>query len=234
VYPQAREAGGTFVRASPAPRAYVPPGQARDPDRAKVEAGRRARRNVRRYCAAHRLNRLGTLTYAGDGCFDDAVAKADVGAFFRELRGELGGKPFPYLWVPEWHKNHGLHLHFAVGKYIRQRLLARTWGHGIVHIKLIGDVPVGAGSLGEARKAAGYLSKYVAKAFDDDRRISGRHRYEVAQGFQPEKVTLWARTADAALAQASEMFGGHPIYRWSSSEVEDWAGAPAVSAQWAG
>lgn len=65
LYPDAGEAGGCFYRP---PSGRKPSGG--DPDRAKAEAARRARSKVRRYCAANRLNRLGTLTYAGDGCHD--------------------------------------------------------------------------------------------------------------------------------------------------------------------
>ena len=74
--------------------------------------------------AANRLNRLGTLTYAGEGCFDPLQLRVDLGEFFRGLRRELGGSPFPYVWVPEWHPGgHGLHVHFAVGRYVQQRLI---------------------------------------------------------------------------------------------------------------
>jgi len=84
---------------------------------------------VRRYCAANRLNRLGTLTYAGQGCHDPGELRADVGSFFKGLRGQLGAKPIPYLWVPEWHPGgHGLHVHFAVGRFIKQSLIREEWG----------------------------------------------------------------------------------------------------------
>ena len=149
-------------------------GRPGDPERARIEAARRAKGKLRRYCAANRLNRLGTLTYRGAGCHDQREVRAHVGAFFRALRAELDGKPIPYAWVPEWHKtDHGLHLHFAVGRFIPRSLIAASWPHGFVHIKVIGDLPVGSGTLGEARKAAGYLSKYVAKSFADDTRIDG-------------------------------------------------------------
>jgi hypothetical protein len=79
-------------------------GPAADPERAQLEAGRRARGRLRRYGAANRLNRLGTLTYEGAGCHDPGQARAHVGTFFRALRTDLGGAAFPYVWVPEWHK----------------------------------------------------------------------------------------------------------------------------------
>ena len=43
LYPDAGEAGGSFRSSMRAPSTYVPPGYAKDPERARVEAGRRAR-----------------------------------------------------------------------------------------------------------------------------------------------------------------------------------------------
>lgn len=57
---------------------------------------------------------------------------------------------------------------------------------------------VGSGALGEARKAAGYLSKYVAKSFDDPNFMSGLHCYDLAQGFTP-KVEYILGTSPNAL-----------------------------------
>ena len=156
--------------------------------------------------------------------------------FFRSLREGLGGKPLAYVWVPELHKDGvHLHVHFAVGRYVPRGLIESAWGRGWVHIKLLGDLPVGSGTLGEARAAAGYMSKYVAKTFTDPTtRVMGLHRYDVAQGFQPEVLRLRGRSADAVIGQASEMFGAAPALRWSSGEVEGWVGPPAIWAQWAG
>lgn len=234
LYPEAAEGGGSWRRWAYRRSAYVARGQAVDPDRAAQEAGRRARANLRRYCAANRLNRLGTLTYRGAGCHEPEQIRADLGEFFRELRDSIGGDAFPYVWVPEWHKSgHGLHAHFAVGKFIRRTAIEKAWGRGFVHIKLLGDLPVGSGSLSEARRAAGYLSKYVAKTFTDpDARVLGLHRYDVAQGFQPESVALTGASTAEVLDQASAVFGGQPVTRWSSSEVQDWQGPPAIWAQW--
>jgi hypothetical protein len=71
VYPGAGEAGGSF-RSSDRPRREGNGGgvQAEDPERPASEAARRARSKTRRFCAANRLNRLGTLTYRGEGCHD--------------------------------------------------------------------------------------------------------------------------------------------------------------------
>jgi hypothetical protein len=187
---------------------------------------------IRRYCAANRLNRLGTLTYAGSGCHDPRQVRADVGGFFKRLRGELGGTPFAYLWVPEWHPGgHGLHLHFAVGRYIKQSLIRDAWGLGHVHIKLLGDLPVGSGSLEEARLAARYLAKYAAKTLDGER-VLGQHRYEVAQGFKPRAVSLEGTTADDVIDQASVLMGARPEQEWRSSRGDGWRGPPSCWVAW--
>jgi hypothetical protein len=233
VYPEAGEGGGCFV-----PTLRTRPGEgggdAVDEERSQVEAARRARAKLRRYCAANRLNRFATLTYAGEGCFDQQQLRVDVAEFFRGLRRELGGSPLPYAWASEWHPGgHGLHVHFAVGRYVGQKLIRDVWGRGITHIKLIGDLPVGSGAIEEARRAAAYLAKYVSKNIANER-IPRLHRYEVAQGFQPEKVPLWSDSDDAVIAQASGLMGAAPVRVWRSGQQEGWRGAPAYWCAWAG
>ena len=229
LYPQAAEAGGCLVTT----RSWESAGRDADPERSAAEAIRRARAKIRRYGVANRLNRLATLTYAGEGCSDPVQLRQDVAAFFKALRPALGGEALPYVWVPEWHPGgHGLHVHFIVGRYVRQSLIRDAWGHGIAHIKLIGDLPVGSSSLAEARKAAGYLCKYIGKGLDDERRRAGLHRYEVAQGFQPERIYVYGQTDAEAIARASEYMQRAPETIWRSSSVEGWRGPPACWAAW--
>ena len=230
--PAAAEGGGCFVpgnRLSPSGGAGTP-----DPDRARAEAARRARGRLRRYCAANGLTRLGTLTYGPPFCKDPAEVRQHAGVFFRNLRVSLGGRALPYAWVPELHSDgERFHLHFAVGRFVKRSLIEEAWGRGWVNIKLLSDLPVGSTGLAESRKAAGYLSKYVAKSFADHR-IQHRHRYDVAQGFQPERVQVWGRTSHDVLSQASDLLGRRgPERVWLSDEQEDWKGPPAVWAQWA-
>ena len=176
LYPDAGEAGGCYV----APRRPLGSGGRSDPERAEVEAVRRARSKVRRYCASHRLNRFVTLTYRGEGCHDPVEVRRHVGEFFKGLRRELGGKAFPYVWAPEWHPGgHGLHVHFAVGRYVKQALIREVWGQGHVFVKLIGDLPVGSGALEESRVSARYLAKYMSKNVGERR---------VPEGFKPIAV----------------------------------------------
>jgi hypothetical protein len=235
LYPDAGEAGGSFTSSVRPVRSYVLPGQAKDPERARAEAGRRARAQLRRYCAANRLNRFGTLTYRGAGEHDPVQARRDVAAFMRSLRSALGGKPLPYVWVPEWHKtDHGLHLHFALGRYVNHRLIRSTWGHGNIWIKRHSELPVGATSLHEARQAARYLSKYVSKSFDSDEssRALRLRRYSVAEGFQPQVMRLSGRWSGEVLGKANAVMAAEPSASWSSLDVEAWPGPPAVWFQW--
>lgn len=230
VYAGAGEAGGAWVGGSG--RGGVSPVGEVDPDRSAVEAARRARGKLRRYCTANRLNRLGTLTYAGAGNHDPVLLREHLGVFFRRLRKASGDRPFPYAWVPEWHKtDHGLHAHFAVGRYLPRAAIAEAWGHGFIHIKLLSDLPVGSGKREEARRAAGYLSKYAGKDFDHDK-MPGLHRYEVAQGFQPTFTQVRGLHLGSVLEQAESIMGSAPGYVWQSQTAEGWAGPPAVWASW--
>lgn len=153
----------------------------------------------------------------GEGCHDPRALRADLAAFFRSLRTELGGQPLPYVWVPEWHKTgHGLHAHFAVNRFIKRSVIEHAWGRGFVHIKILGDLKVGSGPLAEARSAAGYLSKYVSKTFDEPEFHSlGLHRYDVAQGFQPGPIHLSGASSEGVLDQASDYLGSLPKRSWS-------------------
>lgn len=235
LYPSAGEAGGSF-HSSLRRVALCVPGAAVNPDRSRAEAARRAGVKVRRYCAANGLDRMGTLTYAGEGCHDPHAVRADVGIFFRRLRDALGGDPFAYLWVPEWHPGgHGLHLHYAMGRFVPRSTLAEAWGRGFVHIKRFTNLPSGSGSLRRSRAAARYLSKYVSKSFDATpgrERPAGLHRYEVAEGFQPPGLRLCGRSAGEVLAQASEVMGDRPSALWWSNDAPRWEGPPAYWFAW--
>lgn len=237
LYPTAGEASGCFVAAGRRHGGGVR-GCADDPARAALEAGRRARSRVRRYAAANGLTRFGTLTYAGSGCFDQQVLRSDLADFFRGVRGELGG-PVPYLWVPEWHKEHGLHAHFALDRYAHQTMLARVWGRGHVSIKRLSGARSGVGSWQAARIAAGYLAKYVTKTFEDaedaeeyKRRLFGLHRYDRAQGFDPPVKRLRGPRMGDLLREACDLMGGRWSRQWFSNDVEGWQAPPAYWIQW--
>ncbi|MEI7779499.1 MAG: hypothetical protein WCJ42_08715 [Actinomycetes bacterium] len=229
--PAAREAGGSFHGSVASTRggwASEP-----DPERARLVAAQRARRRFRLYVVANQLTRLGTLTYPGEGCWDQGQLRADVGEFFRAVRSMLGGQPIPYVWVPEWHKKHGLHAHFLLGRFVRRSVIIAAWKPaGWVGIELVGDLPVGSGTFAEARRAAHYGAKYLKKAFADER-IAKRHRYDVAQGFQPVFERINRGTLERGLAECSRRLDGNdPAVVFRPDQEPGFTGPPSVWAQW--
>ncbi len=163
------------------------------------------------------------------------VVRSHVGSFFKALRPVLGGGPFPYAWAPEWHPGgHGLHVHFAVGRYVPQRLIRDTWGRGIAPHQADRR---SAGRVGHRRGSKARRRLPVQVRRQGVRRRSappGLHRYEVAQGFQPQSVTYTGRTDDEVVEQAAAQMDGAPSTVWRSSTVEGWHGPPAIWVAWDG
>jgi hypothetical protein len=230
LYRDAAEAVGSFRYTGRASTNRGRRGEAANPERSREVAARRSVGRIRRYGTANRLNRLGTLTYA-ESCFDQAQARCDIGDFFRSIRGSVG-KAFPYVWVPEWHPGgHGLHVHFAVGRFIHRSQIEAAWGRGFVHIKLLGELPMGGGSLDEARAAARYLAKYVVKGIEASHDF-GRHRFDVAQGFGPKVTRLAGRSMAELISAASDRMGGPPSVLWRSRDEREWFGPPSFWVAW--
>ena len=176
---------------------------------------RRARAKMRRYCAANRLNRFATLTYAGEGCFDHGELRADVAGFFRGLRARAGRRAAAVSVGAGVASRRPRAARPFRGRAVRQAESDRgcVGRAAASHIKLIGDLPVGSGALEEARLAARYLAKYVSKNVADER-VPRLHRYEVAQGFQPRAGAAEGHLGGGRIGQASEMMGGEPPRVW--------------------
>jgi hypothetical protein len=100
-------------------------------------------------------------------------------------------------------------------------------------IKRIQDLRVGSGTVEEARRAAGYLAKYVSKGLDEDPTL-GLHRYAVAQGFQPRVIPFAGESEAAVVDAACDEVGGAPVQVWRSASVESWRATPAYWCAWAG
>jgi hypothetical protein len=196
--------------------------------RSAVEGGRRARRNITRYCVANRLQFMWTLTFAVAE-WDVDTARDAVSALMSKLAGWFG-QPFPYLYVFELHpgtdenpEGHGLHVHLGVPIFIDHGVMTELWGQG--HTWVRGPKRRGMAAAVSARSTARYVAKYVDKAVDEEHDF-GRHRYEVAQGFTPqaERIRRW-NLADG-IRYAIEQFGQQPSYVWRSDEDPTWLGPP--------
>jgi hypothetical protein len=226
LYPGAGEASAVFHSARSNQRGQGP---GTDPEDAARVATRRARTKSRRYCAHNGLTRFGTLTHAGTGCWDPLELRVEMATFFRRLRAHIGRR-FPYIWVGEWHKSHGLHAHYAIGRYVRREAIVGAWGRGFITIKLHGDLPLGSSGLAESRHTARYLSKYMTKSVEEV--AAGLHRYEVGQGFQPATVSFRGRSSDEVLRWAATEMGRTAEFVKPSAEWNQYLGPPAVFASW--
>jgi hypothetical protein len=172
-----------------------------------------------------------SLTYAGAGCHDAGQVRTDAADLVRQLRASLARGPFPYVWVPELHRGgHGFHLHLGVGEYMGKELIAGAWGKGFVDIRQLASGKRFASPLTRARVAAGYLAKYVGKAFrSGDKK---QHRYDVAQGFQPRWVRFTGASLDEVIEDATSRMGGQPSRVHHSWDWEDWHGPITKWMQW--
>lgn len=210
-----------------------------DPEVNRRRNGARARSRVRRYCVGNGLTRLITLTFdhsKGPRPTDRASAMRAGALWLRRVRraGFLrSGRP--WVLVPELHKDgRHYHLHVVVCEYVPKRVIAESWALGFVDVRQLrrsrgrhGKAPKGQ----EKRAVAGYVAKYVGKSYEDPE--PGRHRYEVAQGCQPESVQIVAGSSAEWVREACSVMGGSvPSDRWHSCFADGWRGPPALSLRW--
>ena len=66
-----------------------------------------------------------------------------------------------------------------------------------------------------------------------EQRVPGLHRYEVAQGFQPEPILCYGSSADDVIGRASEYMKRGPCRVWRSWEEPGWTRSPAYWCEWA-
>lgn len=158
----------------------------RDPDKEKPteeekfenreKNQKHAQRNFRKLVGANLVGEEKPLfisfTYA-ENVQDINVAYDDYGSFIYALKYKFG-KNLKYIVVPEFQRRGAIHFHaFFWGLPInakqerKERIVAKIWGHGFV------DVMETDGS----QKLAGYLAKYMAKAFIN-KNLKNKKSYE--------------------------------------------------------
>jgi hypothetical protein len=158
------------------------------PDPPDERAVRRSRTAARRYGVANSLGLLVTLTFAS-AIRDRGPVLVHVRRFLGRLR--RGGEAFPWLFTTELHDGgHGWHLHLALPPIVTEAEVRAVWPHGFVNVRDHGS------SVGGLREVAGY----VTKSFGELRAVvgRGRHLYEVAQRFQPQRVVYRAGSRETA------------------------------------
>jgi hypothetical protein len=155
-----------------------------------------------------------------------------VQGFMRRLQQHAGS--VPYVYVLEQHKDGAWHAHLILGVYLRHAVVERLWGHGWVFVSKHGPRD---GHLNQretlrsvVRRAAGYVAKYVTKAYESG---DGRHGYEVGQGFQPESVVIDGEHLGELLSDLRQLMGGGPPeVLWDSDQVPDWEGPRCLWGKW--
>lgn len=202
-------------------------------------ATKRAKGSARRYMVANWLRYMWVLTFPMPGLHGAegrAECMREVAAFAERLRVEFGRQA--YWYSPELHPGgHGWHVNFFIGRRIKHHHVERLWGHGHVWVKdwvkdsRVKGLPVPL--IVAVRLGAIYGCKYASKDWSAEVLVDGAHRYEVAQGFQPDEHTERLATLAEAMAFAHACFGGHlPDETWSSDQSEDWDAPPVYCLRW--
>ena len=217
-------------------------------DRARANHRRavsRAKQKVQDFMVFNQTTKMWTFTYAKK-CWSREQCVADLHEFVLKWRAYEHGRPFPYVWVIEQHEDGSFHVHFAVraDHYTDFFALRRLWGHG--RIQFDKQRKGRDGSRRSLCRLSSYMTKYLVKGFDDgilgggdldalmggdressavgpvrDALVHGSHRYEVAEGFQPGKVSRRFATHREAVAWMMEL---RPSLRfvWFSGDDENW------------
>ncbi len=210
-----------------------------DEERARQEAGRRARKTLRRFCVANLLTTMVTLTFA-QGSHDRQSVLDAMAAFVERWQAHVG-RTFPYAYVLEKHpQGHGWHIHVACRGRTTHRALMLLWGNGIVWEddgRGKASRWQGMASAIKARCIAGYLAKYLVKSMDTDRE-KGARRFSTAHGFQPDEVRMGARdlreAEEALLLVAGPTVSALNVV-WASPPAGPeslWKGPPTVTVEW--
>ena len=195
-------------------------------------ATRRAVGVTRRYMVSNRLRYMWVLTFAD--CLQGVDGRAEcmrrVAAFAERFTAVTGRQA--YWYSPELHPGgHGWHVNFFVGRRVPHDKVEALWGHGFVWVKDWATdsriKSMNAPLIVAIRLGATYGCKYASKDWGEDVLVDGAHRYEVAQGFQPDEHAERFATLAEAWAMVHGAFAGCvPERVWSSDEAEDWDAPP--------
>ena len=185
--------------------------------RAREAAAQRARSNVRRRCKHLQLCELVTLTYRENMCDRDRLMR-DFDVFMKRLRRLV--PDLHYVAVAERQKRGAWHMHIAVsrvlshyayrGHLVRSYDLLRSLWRGIVGADN-GNIDVARRRRvrGSLRRLAGYLSKYIGKAFADETRPAHIKAFTASRGKLPQAtvVRLGVESLTDAIDATWELLG---------------------------
>lgn len=191
-----------------------------------VSMASRSASQLRRYCAANRLEKKLGLSFR-DPAPDRDGALYCMRRFLERLQAEQGRLPFAAVLERGTRGTQRLHWHAMLGPWIPKAHLAELWRHGWVDIGQL-DLSSRDGTSG---LDYGYLCKYLNKMGDVEQlergvRWPGQHRWFHTRGFSPVEFRAAFRTPATALAftekhlgQAERVFAyggdeGDPVKGW--------------------
>ena len=177
------------------------------------KAASRAKRKMRHLVKNMMADHLVTFTKreAEGSHFWDAEQWAKAWDRFRRLLTRYLGE-FPYVAILEKHEKGNYHLHVAWCGRVNVGLVRKMWlaalgggkGCGNIDAKHI-KVPAGGD---RASRIARYISKYVAKHFEDEPRYNKKRYWASRQTLEEaRRYVLTADTLDGAVDQMRKMLG---------------------------
>jgi len=213
-------------------------------DRSVQAANARAAAKSRRYFVANRLRFMWVLTFR-ESAQDRRQVMGQVAALARRIRLAWPEGPLPYWYSPELHPGgHGWHVNLFVASRLPQHRVEGLWGHGYVWVTDFATAP--RTPKGERlglcrtpregwRRAAAYGCKYAQKDWGPGSIGPRDHRYEVAQGYAPEKQTRWVASKAEATGIVAQLLPdevGGAVEVWDSNDDEGWDGPPVMTWRW--
>jgi len=209
----------------------------------QIANGRAASRS-RHYFVLNQLRYMWVLTFA-DGHYDRRTVMTEVSEFARRLRTFRNGSSFAYWYSPELHPlGHGWHVNFFISFRVPHAEIEALWNHGFVWVTDFASSM--GGPKGEPlglcrtpreglRRAAHYGCKYSQKDWSPEHVGAQNHRYELAQGFPPQKVGGWARDprhAEELVADLIPLEDRRFLQHWDSNDMADWKRPPVRTWRW--
>lgn len=205
-----------------------------------IKSSARAKRRVRHLCRNMMATHLLTLTKRE--CEGSEYWTPDDWAVawdrLRRLLVRVIGQ-FPYVAILEQHKKGNYHLHVAwVGK-INVQMVRRMW------LSIVG---VGAGNIDakhikvasghdRSSRIARYISKYVAKSFEDNPRFNKKRYWASKQSLEEaRRYVLRALTLDDAMQEIKRLlgldYGKFLVFSRGESRLENLFMFPDGSGAW--
>ena len=131
----------------------------------------------------------------------------------------LAAGAFPYVWVPQWHPGgHGLHAHFAVGRFVPRGLIERLGARLRAHQA----ARRAAGRLGRARRRRGWRpATWLATSAATSRTSAGWRGCTATRSRRASsrtKIECYGASAEDVIERASRLMGSEPERVWLSVE----------------